>query len=137
MPKDIIYQPELAKYVRGWGKDNDLGFIALTENDSVPVGAVWIRLFNKSDPGYGYLSNEIPELSISVLPEYRNRGIGTNLLDHLLRQVREDYSAISLSVSKENPALHLYLRFGFEVIDRDDNSDSLIMKKDLQKYDRA
>ena len=105
LPKEIIYQPELAKYVREWEKkESDLGFIALTEDGKISVGAIWIRLFTKSDRGYGYINDRTPELSIAVLPEYRGRGIGTLLLDRLLQEVREIYPAISLSVSQ---ILHL------------------------------
>jgi ribosomal protein S18 acetylase RimI-like enzyme len=128
LPKEIIYQPELAKYVRDWQED-DTGFIAVLESSQISIGATWIRLFNSNNPGYGYISDEIPELSIAILSEYRDRGVGTELLLHLFEHLKSRYPAISLSVSLENPAVRLYQSLGFEIIDQLDNS--LTMKKEF------
>ena len=128
-PREILLQPELAKYVQNWGLDGDRGLIAVLEDSQTLVGAVWLRLFKSSNPGYGYISDDIPELSIAVLPQYRGQGIGTKLLTKLFSQLRNQYSAVSLSVSPNNPALQLYRRFGFKVIDR--HNTSLTMKKAL------
>jgi len=49
LPREIIYQPELAKYVQGW-KTNDIGLIAILESNQTPIGAIWIRLFNINNP---------------------------------------------------------------------------------------
>lgn len=129
LPKEVIFQPELVKYFQNWGLHNDTGLIAVLEESQTKVGAVWLRMFESSNPGYGYINDYIPELSIAVLPEYRDRGIGTKLLTKLFSQVRNQYSAVSLSVSSNNPAFQLYRRFGFEIVDRHNNS--LTMKKDL------
>ncbi|BAY85924.1 GCN5-related N-acetyltransferase [Calothrix parasitica NIES-267] len=129
LPKEIIYQPELAKYVQDW-TTNDIGLIAASESNQTPIGATWIRLFNMNNPGYGYINDETPELSIAVLPEYRNQGIGTRLILDLLEIITDLYPAISLSVSSENPALRLYQRLDFEVVSQFDNS--VTMKKKLK-----
>ncbi|MEM7715021.1 MAG: GNAT family N-acetyltransferase [Cyanobacteria bacterium P01_A01_bin.68] len=129
LPREIIYQPELAKYVQDW-TTNDIGLIAISESNQTPVGATWIRLFNMNNPGYGYINDETPELSIAVLPEYRNQGIGTRLILDLLERITDLYPAISLSVSSDNPALRLYQRLDFEVISQFDNS--VTMKKTLK-----
>ena len=129
LPREIIYQPELAKYVQDW-TTNDIGLIAISESNQTPVGATWIRLFNMNNPGYGYINDETPELSIAVLPEYRNQGIGTRLILNLLEIVKDIYPAISLSVSSDNPAFRLYQHLGFEVVSQSDNS--VTMKKNLK-----
>ena len=128
-PKEVVFQPELAKYVENWGLDGDRGWIAVLEDSQTLVGAVWLRMFKSSNPGYGYINDDIPELSIAVLPQYRGQGISTKLLTTLFSQVINQYSAVSLSVSPKNPALQLYRRFGFKVIDR--HNTSLTMKKVL------
>lgn len=128
LPKEIIYLPELVKYVEAW-QTSDIGFVAVLESSLLPIGAVWIRLFNSQNPGYGYINDKTPELSIAVLPEYRKQGIGTQLIIHLLDNIKNVYPAISLSVSLSNPALQLYQRLGFEVVAQ--LNDSLIMKKEL------
>jgi ribosomal protein S18 acetylase RimI-like enzyme len=127
LARDTVFQPELAKYVENWGLDGDTGSIAVLAESKISIGAVWLRMFNSSNPGYGYINDDTPELSIAVLPEYCGQGIGTQLLTKLFSQVKNQYSAVSLSVSLNNPAFRLYCRFGFEVIDR--YNDSLTMKK--------
>ena len=101
LPKDIILRPELAKYYQNWGWKDDRGLIAALEQTQVLVGAAWLRLFTSNNPGYGYIDDHTPELSIALLPKYRGQGIGTKLLTELLYQARSSYSAVSLSVSLE------------------------------------
>ena len=35
------------------------------------AGAAWFRLFRRDAPGYGFVNEETPELSISVVPSRR------------------------------------------------------------------
>ena len=54
-------------------------------------------------------------VDISLLPEFRNRGIGTILIGNLLADaVRESFS-VHLQVLQNNPAKHLYERLGFSI----------------------
>lgn len=117
LPREVIYSPELARYVQGWGRDNDCGFVVIDSLTEQAVGAVWLRLLTGEDKGYGYVDDETPELGIAVFPEYRGQGIGTQLLAHLLESPC-GRSSISLSVSVDNPAVKLYERFGFGVVNR-------------------
>jgi GNAT superfamily N-acetyltransferase len=70
----------------------------------------WLRCFPASEPGYGFVDESTPELSIAVLPAYRGKGIGSRLLERLLQGV----DAASLSCDPANPAWRLYVRLGFE-----------------------
>ena len=73
-PKDIINQPDLQVYVKDFGKNKgDLCLVAQV-SDKI-VGAVWVRIMND----YGHIDNETPSFAISLLKEYRNYGIGTEL----------------------------------------------------------
>ncbi len=114
--REVLDRPEIAKYVRGWGRPGDLGFLAVVSESGEPVGAAWIRLFGEADPGYGFLAANIPELAIAVKPAHRGRGLGTVLIRSLVDQARGDHAAISLSVSVDNPARGLYARLGFEEV---------------------
>ena len=98
--------PELAHYAQDWGQTGDCGCVAVVKDQA--VGAAWVRLFTAADPGYGFVSEEIPELAIAVLPEYRGQGIGTQLLSTLLAEVKKKRPAMSLSVRAGNPAIALY-----------------------------
>ncbi|HEU4594495.1 MAG TPA: hypothetical protein VFS10_04935, partial [Pyrinomonadaceae bacterium] len=44
-PREVMRQPELARYVEGWGRAGDLGFVAVERGGgNLPVGAAWSRL---------------------------------------------------------------------------------------------
>ena len=107
----VVEQPALARYVSGWGRPGDDGVIAFV--DGHVVGAAWLRVWSEQDCGYGFVDVLTPELSIAVRPDFRRRGIGTQLLRRLLRRADESYDSVSLSVSVENPATRLYERVGF------------------------
>jgi ribosomal protein S18 acetylase RimI-like enzyme len=127
---NIVKQPDLAKYVENWGSENDDGFLAVKPDIRQPIGAAWLRLFTRNEQGYGYVDDETPELSIAVLPEYQGRGVGTRLLTHLLDFAMGKYSAVSLSVHQNNPAIKLYQRLGFEVVIS--SEPAITMKKVLR-----
>lgn len=51
---------------------------------------------------------------MALLPEYRGKGIGTLLLNEMIRKVKDSgLISLSLSVDLKNPALRLYKRQGF------------------------
>jgi len=107
--EEALALPDIGRYVDGWGRPFDLGVIA--DED---VGAAWVRLFTNDDHGYGFVAPDVPELSIGVLPDARGRGVGTALLSDLLAHARAaGHPSVSLSVETDNPAVHLYERFGF------------------------
>ena len=115
-PRDVVNQPEIAKYVRAWGRGGDMGFVAVDVNSGEPIGAAWLRLLKGDERGYGYVNDETPELGMAVLPAYRGRGIGSDLLGRLLESAGAVYRSVCLSVSAGNPAVRLYERAGFEVV---------------------
>ena len=109
--KDIIEHPDLQIYVADFGKKDDLCYVA--EVDGKVVGAVWTRIIND----YGYVDDTTPSLSISLLKEYRNLGIGTELTKQILLTLKErEYKQVSLSVQKINYAVSMYKKVGFEVV---------------------
>jgi ribosomal protein S18 acetylase RimI-like enzyme len=105
----------LERYVAGWGRAGDTAVVAIDEFQ--PVGAAWYRLFTADEPGYGFVDEETPELTLAVVPSKRGKGLGRELLTELLAQARaEGHRQVSLSVEPDNPALHLYERHGFEKV---------------------
>ena len=126
LPREIVREPSIAKYVGNWGKKGDEGYIAYDQETLKPIGAIWIRVFSKENQGYGYINEKIPELSIAILPEYRNQGIGTKLIDKLIIETTSKHPGLSLSVSFNNPAVRLYKRFGFEVVDQKAHSLTMV-----------
>jgi GNAT superfamily N-acetyltransferase len=80
--------PSIRKYLDGWGRPGDAGVIAVGA-DGKRLGAAWYRRFPADDPGYGFVANDIPELSIGVAVEARGQGVGRALLDALLATARQ------------------------------------------------
>lgn len=119
--KDIIEYPDLQIYVADFGKKkDDVCYVA--EVDGRVVGAVWTRIIND----YGHVDDTTPSLSISLLKEYRNLGIGTELMKQILLTWKErEYKQVSLSVQKINYAVNMYEKIGFEVAR--ENEDDYIM----------
>ena len=107
--RDVVHRPEFARYVEGWGRAGDTGFVAHNKKNGVLIGAVWLRKPScKPDAS--------PELALVVRPEHRKHGIGTALLTQLVR-ANPEQSTISLSFVKGKPILRLYERFGFKVVE--------------------
>jgi GNAT superfamily N-acetyltransferase len=59
---------------------------------------------------------EIRLIDITLLTEYRNKGIGRGLLQDLLLEARQTQKPVRLHVEKSNPALRLYKRLGFTCV---------------------
>ncbi|HWS85668.1 MAG TPA: GNAT family N-acetyltransferase [Pyrinomonadaceae bacterium] len=129
-PRDVIERPEIAKYVRGWGRAGDMGFVAVDAESGEPIGAAWLRLLAGDERGYGHVDDETPELGMAVLPEFRGRGVGSGLLARLLESAGAVYGSVCLSVSADNPAARLYGRAGFEPVC--ERGTSLTMVKRLR-----
>ena len=71
------------------------------------------------DPGYGFVDEGTPEVSLGVRAEARGRGVGTSLLTALVREAgRRGLAALSLSIEPDNPAVRLYERLGFQIVDQ-------------------
>jgi ribosomal protein S18 acetylase RimI-like enzyme len=103
----------LTRYVENWGRAGDLALIAMESGHS--IGAAWLRTFPPSAPGYGFVDERTPELTIAVVPSRRRHGVGQELLDALVEKATaEGYPAVSLSVERDSPAVSFYERNGFE-----------------------
>ena len=110
--RDIIEQPELRVYVQNFGQQSaDSCLVA--DVGGKPVGAVWVRIMND----YGHIDDKTPSFAISLLPQYRGQGIGTALMRAMLEQLREKgIKQASLAVQKDNYAVSLYRKCGFETV---------------------
>jgi ribosomal protein S18 acetylase RimI-like enzyme len=117
-PREMMSRPEISRYVEGWGRPGDSGFVAHDKNGMV-LGAVWLR--RPSDK-----SNTSPELALAVKPEHRRHGIGTALLTQLVRS-NPGQSTIAISFVAGKPVLRLYERFGFKVVE--ELPDAVVMHR--------
>ena len=114
---DIRRDPDLIGHVDGWGREGDLGVVA--EVDGRPIGAAWLRLFVPGVSDFSvFVDDRTPELVIAVTPNALGRGIGSLLLRELFDRADGLHETVVLSSRADNPAVRLYERFGFVVIDR-------------------
>jgi len=128
-PRSILDHPDLSKYIEDWGSlPHDLALVA--ENNDELVGAIWGRGFQKPKVGWGFIDENIPEISIAVKVGFRNQGIGTKLIQEISdRYFDKGIESISLSVDKRNKARFLYERTGFVIVK--DTGPDYLMKKEL------
>ena len=114
--EDVLAIPEAGKYILGWGRPGDAGVVALSDAGE-KLGAAWYRLFSTADHGYGFVSDEIPELGIAVTPSYRGRRVGRRLMEDLITLAQgQGRPGLSLSVEDGNSrAARLYESLGFVI----------------------
>jgi GNAT superfamily N-acetyltransferase len=121
--RDIVRQPEFARYVENWGRAGDTGFVAHdAEKKDELLGAVWLRL-----PTVEHAAPErevTPEVAFAVKPGHRRHGIGAALLTHLVK-ANPQHSAISIRATAENPAVRFYEKFGFKIVQHHEGAITL------------
>ena len=111
----------VSRYVANFGRKGDAAMIAI--EDHRRVGAAWYRLFPRDEPGFAFVDEQTPEVSIAVVPSRRGRGIGSELLDALIGLAREHgYGGLSLSVADDSPAMHVFEKQGFQKVEQTDHS---------------
>jgi len=121
-PMKIVDDESLQVYIRDFGKFPDDRCL-VAESCGKVVGAIWARIMND----YGHIDDHTPSIAISLYKEYRNKGIGTELLKKMLDLLRkEGYKSVSLSVQKANYAMRMYQKAGFQVIS--DDTEEAIMQ---------
>ena len=119
--REIMQRPEYARYVEGWGRPADKGYVVQDKEARTILGAVWLRSPVECCPG-----EEPPELAFVVRAGHRHRGIGASLLTQLVR-TNPNLSAVLLRVGANSPAVRLFERFGFEIAGQ--SAQSVVMHR--------
>ncbi len=124
VPRSIIYDdPMLYGAIKDFGtRPDDYCFVA--EVDRKVIGAVWSAIADE----YGHIDNKTPSFSISLYKEYRSHGIGTALMIKMLELLKsKGYKKVSLGVNKENYAVKMYEKVGFEIAGNGANETEWLM----------
>ena len=105
-------QPLADKWLEEIKSGNRLVFVYKINGEFIGEGALVI---DAGDPDYTLPGRRIYVSRMIVKKEYRNRGIGSEILTFLIEKAKEmDYSEMTIGVDKDNVnALHLYRKFGF------------------------
>lgn len=126
IPRSILSIPEVYAYTKDFGEQKD-DYCLVADLGGKIVGAVWVRILSGEIRGYGNIDDKTPEFAISLFKEYRGQGIGTLLMFKMIDYLkRKGYKQASLNVKKENYAVNLYKKVGFEIIN-EDNEDYLML----------
>ena len=113
------------RYVQNWGRRGDAGVLLLEGPHA--YGAAWYRLFTENEPGFGFVDEGTPEVTIAIVPSRRGKGAGKELLEALLDRARSDgYGAVSLSAAPEQTPY--YERFGFETVRKDEHAVTMLAR---------
>ena len=109
-----LHVDALGPYVeKTWGWDDALQRRFVDE--VLSAGAGQIVVIDGTDAGVWHVAEHDSYtflISIRLLPEFQNRGIGTRLITDLLNNADKP---VHLQVLKVNPARVLYERLGFQV----------------------
>ena len=81
----------------------------LVMNNGIPVGNFYAQ----------YAPDEFVLIDISLLPEHRNSGIGTQLVRDLIAEANAVGRPLHAHVLKQNPAWRLWQRLGFRQVGDD------------------
>ena len=125
-------QPLADKWLDEIKSGNRLVFVYKINGEFIGEGAL---VLDTGDPDYTVPDRRVYVSRMIVKKEYRNRGIGSEILEFLITKAREmGFSEMSIGVDKDNiNALHLYNKYGFtEVLfdGSDENGEYLkLMKK--------
>jgi ribosomal protein S18 acetylase RimI-like enzyme len=115
----------------GWSDEQVSTFLSMqaTAQDAEyrqrhPHGAFCVIEFRGEAIGRLYTSwltpRELRILDIALLPQYRNHGLGSQLLRHVIGVADESAAMVSLHVEAWNPARGLYQRLGFTEVASND-----------------
>ncbi len=90
---------------RTWYEEQNAGAsFQVVEVDGTPAGRLYVDRWPE----------EIRIVDISLLPEFRARGIGSALIRELQREASASAKTLSIHVERFNRARSLYRRLGFE-----------------------
>lgn len=105
-------QPLAEKWRQEIVSGDRLVFVYKINGEFIGEGAL---VFDTSDPDYTISGKRVYVSRMIVKKEYRNRGIGSEILEFLIKKAESmGFSEMTIGVDKDNVnALHLYRKFGF------------------------
>ncbi len=123
-PREIVKRPELQLYIKDFGSGR-ADFALCAETDGKVVGAAWVRIMDD----YGHIDDDTPSFAISLYKEYRGQGMGTALMRSMLGELKNaGFTQASLAVQKQNYAVKMYKKVGFETVDENDEEFIMLCK---------
>lgn len=105
--KDHFLRGQFAAQSRAFAL-NYIGAVhRIIELDGMPIGRL---IINRSD-------ESLRIVDLSLMPLYRGRGIGTDILRSLMNEAHGGDVPVRLAALPNSPAVRLYLRHGFRAVE--------------------
>ncbi|MBC2681243.1 GNAT family N-acetyltransferase [Corynebacterium anserum] len=132
-PLSENFHNDREKYVGQW--EESMGGV-IAELNGQRVGATWLLELPQERCGSGYISEDIPELAISMVRGKTGHGLGRMLLKTALEvALDKGKPGVSLAVDKGNDrAYHVYETLGFKEVDYNHDTDCHVMLYDFQDH---
>lgn len=80
----------------------------IIEKENIPIGRLYIDS--------SFENEGIKIIDITLLPEWRNKSIGSSILKEILKKAADHNRSVEIHVEVFNPAMELYKRLGFKKI---------------------
>jgi ribosomal protein S18 acetylase RimI-like enzyme len=116
-----LYLDGTQRLLTALGRWDEAAVVARFEKSFKPEQAQVIRS-DGADIGWMQVSestNGFHLHQLHLVDSFRNRGIGTRLIEALLDRARGTGRPVALNVIRGNPAIALYCRLGFRVVSED------------------
>ena len=105
---------------------------AISYTDQYPAAQTWLIVTQQGNALGQYILSETAQVlrivDLAILPQYRSRGVATQVLQQLQQQAAAAGLSLALRVAKESPALRLHTRLGFVVTGEDALSYQMIWR---------
>lgn len=124
----VIREERFQKYIEKFGKEDDYAIV--WEKDGQIAGLAWTRLFDEANKGFAYISDDVPELTVSILPGYNVQKISAELIEVISNELRiKGYDKVSVSVSENDEMLDVYTKYDFVEKEKQDDNRVLLVKE--------
>jgi ribosomal protein S18 acetylase RimI-like enzyme len=96
-----------------------------------------VRIITRDGADVGWLQSRVQDAALLlaqlfVEPAFQHKGIGSEVMHHLIAEAAQAGAPVTLGVVKTNPALRLYQRLGFQVTHEDDRKFYMRRESDGQ-----
>lgn len=105
--KEAFLRSQFGLQIHHYRKYYPAAAFLMVQLDGQPIGRLYV---DRSD-------RCIHVIDIALLPEHRGAGIGGRLIRDVLSEAWTEHKAVQIYVERDNPALRLYKRLGFRVLE--------------------
>ncbi|MCI0470349.1 MAG: GNAT family N-acetyltransferase [Candidatus Aminicenantes bacterium] len=140
--RDFLYRiytgtREKEMTLTGWSDEQKEEFLRMQFNlqhtqylQNYREGSFEIILVDETPAGRLYLNRgkeEIRIIDLELLADFRNRGIGSEIMNDLITEANKKNLPLTLHVLHDNPAFKFYERLGFKI--KEDKGMYLLIEK--------